>query len=81
MDADIVAAAFETNGAVGSHAEIYAVAEMLKEHPNANVDDFAIYVNYSRLYNAPTSGHSFYTCAHCKAILEGYNILSSVEGF
>ena len=81
MDTDIVDAAFETNGSVGSQAEIYAVSEMLKEHPNATVDDFVIYVNYSRPYNAPTTGHSFYTCAHCKAILAGYNILTNVEGF
>lgn len=81
MDDEIINAAFEKGNAIGSHAEIYAVAEMLKEHPEANIDDFVIYVNYSRPYNAQTSGQSFYTCAHCKAILEGFNILSNVEGF
>ncbi len=81
MDDETINAAFEKGNAIGSHAEIYAVAEMLKEHPDANIDDFVIYVNYSRPYNAPTSGQSFYTCAHCKAILEGFNILSNVEGF
>lgn len=81
MDSDIVSAAHEINGAVGSHAEIYAVAEMYEKHPNANRDDFVIYVNYSRPYNSPTIGHSFYTCEHCKEILDGYNIISNVEGF
>lgn len=81
MDDSIIEAAFEKNGAVGSHAEIYAVVDMLKDHPNASADDFVIYVNYSRPYNSPTCGHSFYTCAHCKAILGEYNILSNVEGF
>lgn len=69
-------AAHEINGTVGSHAKIYAVAEMYEKHPNAKRDDFVIYVNYSRPYNLPTIGHSFYTCEHCREILDGYNIIS-----
>ncbi|MBP7186600.1 MAG: hypothetical protein KBA55_07550 [Ruminococcus sp.] len=69
-----------TRGA-GSHAEVYAVVEMLKKYPNANPNDFVIYVTYTKPYNQDAKGHSFYTCEHCKKILEGLNVLSNVEGF
>ena len=81
MSSEIISAAYEKGGAVGSHAEIYAVTEMFIEHPNANNDDFVIYVNYSRPYNSSSTGYSFYTCAHCKELLKEFNILSNVEGF
>ena len=81
MSSDIISAAYENEGAIGSHAEIYAVTKMFKEHPTASNDDFVIYVNYSRPYNSPTTGRAFYTCAHCKELLKEFNILSNVEGF
>ncbi len=65
----------------GTHAEIFAVCDLLKKHPEANIDDFVVFVNYTKPFNKPASGHSFFTCPHCRAILKDFNILSNVEGF
>jgi hypothetical protein len=65
----------------GSHAEVYAVCEALQKHPDANIDDFVIYVNYSKPLNQTAKGHAFFTCPHCREILKGLNVLSNVEGF
>ena len=47
----------------------------------ANIDDFVIYVNYSKPLNQTAKGHAFFTCPHCREILKGLNVLSNVEGF
>ena len=44
-----------------------------------NIDDFVVYVNYTGgNINIPASEKPFYTCAHCKFILQDFNILSNV---
>ncbi|MDE5936887.1 MAG: hypothetical protein K2G83_05740 [Ruminococcus sp.] len=65
----------------GSHAEVYAVCEALQRHPNASIDDFVVYVNYSKPTNQAATGQAFYTCPHCREILKNLNVLSNVEGF
>lgn len=65
----------------GSHAEVYAVCEALQKHPYASIDDFVVYVNYSKPTDKPAVGLSFFTCPHCREILKDLNILSNVEGF
>jgi hypothetical protein len=46
-----------------------------------NIDDFVVYVNYSKPTDKPAVGLSFFTCPHCREILKKLNILSNVEGF
>ena len=65
----------------GAHAEVYAVCEALKKHPEATIDDFVVYVNYSKPTNATATGQPFFTCPHCREILKNLNVLSNVEGF
>lgn len=65
----------------GTHAEIYAVCDLLKKYPDANIDDFVVFVNYTKPFNQPATGHAFFTCPHCREILKDLNILSNVEGF
>lgn len=54
---------------------------MYKGHPIARKDDFVIYVNFSRPYDSSTIGLPFYTCTHCKYILNDCNIISNVEPY
>lgn len=69
-----------TNGA-GTHAEVFAVCKMLEAHPDATVDDFIVFVDYTTPFDKKSVGHSFYTCPHCREILNGLNILSNVEAY
>lgn len=46
---------------------------------DANPEDFLVYVNDTGgKTSIPTSEKLFYTCAHCKYILQDLNILSNV---
>lgn len=49
--------------------------------PEASIDDFVVYVTYTKPFDKPAAGHSFFTCPHCREILKALNILSNVEGF
>lgn len=65
-----------TKGA-GSHAEVYAVNELLLDNKNARIDDIIVYVNRTLGPSKPVIELPFKTCPHCKYILEGFFILSN----
>lgn len=50
----------------------------MNAYPEANIDDFLVYVNASK-YSIPTTFDPFCTCPHCKYILKDFNIISNVE--
>lgn len=72
---------YEYSAGAGSHAEVYAVCELLKKYPDASADDFVVYVTFTKPFDKPAVGKSFYTCPHCYEILKDLNILSNVEGY
>ena len=64
---------------VGSHAEIYAVNELLLEHPSADISKIMVYVNRTLGTSKPVTEIPFETCPHCRYILEGLTIISNVQ--
>ena len=77
---DILAAAQEVNGGVGSHAEVNAVRQAMEKFGSTNPDDYLVYVNYTnRSLEIAAEECPFFTCAHCEFILKDFHILSNVE--
>lgn len=64
---------------VGSHAEIYAVNELLLDNPSADISKIMVYVNRTLGTSKPVTEIPFETCPHCRYILEGLTIISNVQ--
>lgn len=75
---DYIENSYVNSAGKGSHAEIYAISEAMNAYPNADIDDFLIYVNASK-YSSDTKFDPFCTCPHCEYILSDFNIISNVE--
>ena len=68
---------YERTKGAGSHAEVYAVNELLLDNPNARIEDIAVYVNRTLGPSKPVVEVPFETCIHCRYILDGFNIISN----
>ena len=78
MPKEIFDSYINTKGA-GSHAEIYAVNELLIHNPDIDLDDIMLYVNRTLGTSKPVTEIPFETCPHCRYILEGLTIISNSQ--
>lgn len=75
MPQDVLESYIKTKGA-GSHAEVYAVNQVLLQNPDADKSDILVYVNRTLGSSKPVVEAPFCTCPHCRYILEGFTIIS-----
>ncbi|MCR5835685.1 MAG: hypothetical protein K6G88_04190 [Lachnospiraceae bacterium] len=76
MPPEVKASYIRTRGA-GTHAEIYAVNELLLKNPNVDIEDIIVYVNRTLGSSKPVTELPFETCPHCRYILDGLKIISN----
>lgn len=77
MPPEVLASYYIKTKGAGSHAEIYALNNLLLDNPNAQVGYITIYVNKTLGTSKPVIEIPFETCPHCRYILEGFNIISN----
>jgi len=75
MDEQVVASTREHGGGIGSHAEVYAVNEALRDDPGA-LEYLVVDTRRTGIDANHPMGEDFEACDHCRDIIYGTTIIS-----